>query len=144
MENRDSYNIPFFMQVSVGRFLFATNDPTSGINLLDFFSIGDSQDNERKRGVEPEKLASFRCWKVRHTSYQHEIEQALPDVWVIKRLRPQSCYPVIDKPCSICLSDMNKGQVVRELPCKHTFHKKCIDKWLKQSNKCPVDRSCLD
>lgn len=143
MENRDSSNIPFSMQFSLGRFSFTLNEFTSSFTLLDFFRLGETQENLRKRGLDADRLAQFRCWKVRHTSYKLEIEQTLPDVWIFKRVRAQPNYPVIDT-CSICLCDMNKGQIVRELPCKHTFHKKCIDKWLRQSNKCPVDRSCLD
>ena len=32
--------------------------------------------------------------------------------------------------CSICLEPYN-------LPCGHTYHKECIDEWLKKHNTCP-------
>lgn len=48
--------------------------------------------------------------------------------------------------CSICLEDMTPGSKVRTLPCLHFFHRKCIDKWLKQAGppRCPVDQLSLE
>jgi hypothetical protein len=31
--------------------------------------------------------------------------------------------------CAICLSDYEKGQGIRFLPCKHHFHAECVDKY---------------
>merc|ERR1719203_263774 len=47
--------------------------------------------------------------------------------------------------CSICLEDMTPGCKVRTLPCMHFFHRKCIDKWLRQPQppRCPVDQFAL-
>lgn len=42
--------------------------------------------------------------------------------------------------CCICLNDYKDGDKYRILPCKHNFHKKCIDKWFAQNVKCPVCR----
>ncbi|MBN3270616.1 ZSWM2 ligase, partial [Polyodon spathula] len=42
--------------------------------------------------------------------------------------------------CRICLKTFILGQHVRQLPCHHKFHKKCIDHWLLQEcNSCPLD-----
>jgi hypothetical protein len=39
--------------------------------------------------------------------------------------------------CSICLDDFKAGSVVRTLPCLHSFHAGCVDKWLKRQGTCP-------
>jgi hypothetical protein len=41
--------------------------------------------------------------------------------------------------CSICLCKYLKNEYKRILKCDHKYHKKCIDKWLKQgSSACPL------
>jgi len=41
--------------------------------------------------------------------------------------------------CAICLEDYNNGDMLRHLPCKHGFHKICIDSWLtKWGTFCPI------
>ena len=40
--------------------------------------------------------------------------------------------------CSICLNSIIDAQY---LPCGHYYHKKCINKWLKNNNTCPFCRS---
>ncbi|BBH04753.1 RING/U-box superfamily protein [Prunus dulcis] len=40
--------------------------------------------------------------------------------------------------CSICLEQVNGGDLVRSLPCLHQFHANCIDPWLRQQGTCPV------
>ena len=32
--------------------------------------------------------------------------------------------------CAVCLSSFDEGDLLRELPCHHAFHKNCIDCWL--------------
>ena len=43
--------------------------------------------------------------------------------------------------CAVCLEDPTPRQLVRELPCKHCFHKKCIDRWFRASSVCPTCRA---
>ena len=48
--------------------------------------------------------------------------------------------------CPICLENFTTNNcVIRELKCGHIFHKKCIDKWLYNSEKmeCPYCNSKL-
>lgn len=40
--------------------------------------------------------------------------------------------------CCICMDCINAGQVVRKLECGHSYHKNCVDKWLRQKACCPV------
>lgn len=45
--------------------------------------------------------------------------------------------------CCVCLQEYQLGEYKRELPvCGHTYHKKCIDKWLRKSHSmtCPICR----
>lgn len=43
--------------------------------------------------------------------------------------------------CSICLTNMDDNLHV--LTCKHTFHKECINNWIKKSTTCPICRSII-
>lgn len=44
--------------------------------------------------------------------------------------------------CCVCLAGMREDQALRALPrCGHSFHDKCIGKWLKAHPTCPVCRA---
>ncbi|XP_020238377.1 RING-H2 finger protein ATL51-like [Cajanus cajan] len=44
--------------------------------------------------------------------------------------------------CSVCLSQICKGEKVRSLPvCKHRYHVDCIGAWLKNHTTCPLCRN---
>ena len=46
-----------------------------------------------------------------------------------------------DNTCCICLAPYKQGEGKRTLGCEHSFHKKCIDKWLMTSKtECPICR----
>ncbi|KAI8901687.1 hypothetical protein BC833DRAFT_576274 [Globomyces pollinis-pini] len=40
--------------------------------------------------------------------------------------------------CTICLCEYEEGDRLRQLGCKHHFHKECIDEWLHLNSKCPL------
>ena len=42
--------------------------------------------------------------------------------------------------CSICLGQLENSQFKYKLPCGHTFHRDCIDRWLKIKPNCPYCR----
>lgn len=47
-----------------------------------------------------------------------------------------------DGECAVCLSALEEGETVRTLPtCEHTFHRACIDVWLRKHITCPVCRA---
>ncbi|XP_072960061.1 RING-H2 finger protein ATL39-like [Typha angustifolia] len=49
---------------------------------------------------------------------------------------------VLVETCSVCLGELEEGEVVRMLPgCKHFFHVQCIDEWLGAHSSCPVCRT---
>ncbi|XP_027337368.1 putative RING-H2 finger protein ATL21A [Abrus precatorius] len=44
--------------------------------------------------------------------------------------------------CWICLAEYNTKDTIRCIPeCKHCFHSRCIDEWLRINNTCPVCRN---
>ena len=48
--------------------------------------------------------------------------------------------PILNEKCTICLDKYKIGTYKKRLECKHVFHKKCIDKWLKNEDHCPMCR----
>ena len=43
--------------------------------------------------------------------------------------------------CSLCIQRFREGDWIRLMPqCRHIFHQKCIDKWLRIKGQCPIDR----
>lgn len=47
--------------------------------------------------------------------------------------------------CVICLSMIQEGEEVRQLPiCKHLFHQECIDMWFYSHYTCPLCRSVVE
>lgn len=52
--------------------------------------------------------------------------------------------------CSICIEKVKYAEYVRGLPCKHQYHKKCIDKWFRVSInvneeiQCPLCRKRIE
>jgi E3 ubiquitin-protein ligase RNF115/126 len=42
--------------------------------------------------------------------------------------------------CAICKDEYALEDKVKVLPCNHLFHGQCIDKWLENSNVCPICR----
>ncbi len=49
-----------------------------------------------------------------------------------------------DEVCFICFDKYQEKELKRKLPhCNHCFHKKCIDKWLKNKSTCPHCRCDL-
>jgi len=40
--------------------------------------------------------------------------------------------------CAVCISEFEWGDMMRQLPCAHNFHRACIDKWLKRNKVCPL------
>ncbi|GJQ08596.1 hypothetical protein GpartN1_g387.t1 [Galdieria partita] len=49
-----------------------------------------------------------------------------------------------DTSCVICLTDYIEGDMIRHLPCKHHYHKKCIDEWLALDKSCPLCKKDID
>ncbi|XP_007474240.1 E3 ubiquitin-protein ligase RNF130 isoform X2 [Monodelphis domestica] len=40
--------------------------------------------------------------------------------------------------CAVCIESYKQNDIVRILPCKHVFHKSCVDPWLSEHCTCPM------
>ena len=40
--------------------------------------------------------------------------------------------------CGICLEEMINTEDLYRAHCKHKFHKACLERWLKEGNRCPL------
>ncbi|XP_045205083.2 RING finger protein 150-like isoform X2 [Mercenaria mercenaria] len=40
--------------------------------------------------------------------------------------------------CAVCIEPYKWNDVIRVLPCKHVFHKSCVDPWLLDQRSCPM------
>ncbi|KDP35200.1 hypothetical protein JCGZ_09359 [Jatropha curcas] len=46
--------------------------------------------------------------------------------------------------CAVCLSEFVEDESVRNLKCKHLFHKDCVDQWFQQCRStCPLCRTMV-
>ncbi|XP_070607120.1 E3 ubiquitin-protein ligase RNF149 isoform X2 [Erythrolamprus reginae] len=48
------------------------------------------------------------------------------------------CWAIDTENCAICIENYKAKDTVRLLPCKHIFHKQCIDPWLLEQRTCPM------
>jgi len=46
--------------------------------------------------------------------------------------------------CTVCMSTYEEKEILRTLPCLHSFHRDCIDPWLKQNKVCPMCKLPID
>ncbi|CAN4090338.1 unnamed protein product [Withania somnifera] len=61
--------------------------------------------------------------------------EGLPDVKVDEELLSSELAQ-----CAVCKDDFELGLDVKQMPCKHVYHKDCILPWLELHNSCPVCR----
>lgn len=55
--------------------------------------------------------------------------------------------PIVPSPgcgeCAVCLCEYEPEESLRQLPCQHTYHPACVDKWLLGKASCPLCRISL-
>ncbi|VBB27776.1 unnamed protein product [Acanthocheilonema viteae] len=44
----------------------------------------------------------------------------------------------LDIDCPVCIDPYRAGDIIRSLPCRHIFHKTCVDPWLLEHRTCPM------
>lgn len=70
---------------------------------------------------------------------QTQIEKLPVEVFEARPPGTSSGDPTKGEPdkCSVCQEEFKSGDRIRRLPCDHTFHLSCVDKWLGIHNQCP-------
>lgn len=133
--NSSSHAKPQMTQPNAHHFFQAPNDPDamqevsypSVINQLQ--SQGTSLNNDTYSGF-------FSGSSLSQSEEQESQLLTREELKMIKRQKI-SCSR---SSCSICFDEYKKGDVIRNLPCGHKFHYKCMKPWFKTSSLCPLCR----
>jgi len=54
-----------------------------------------------------------------------------------------SALSAMSNSCTICQLDYADNDELRTLPCWHSYHRACIDRWLSSNGRCPECRTPL-
>lgn len=89
-------------------------------------------------------LVSIRVWKAIGplvSGFIGSIQHPRPKPEVKKKARLDDEQ---NHECSICITSMSGSQNLSVLPCMHTFHEACIQKWISSNPTCPVCRTRVE
>jgi hypothetical protein len=104
--------------------------------LLQRYGMGD----ENRRGASQEVIDSYPVVVVGKEDEEEEASKVKED----EKKSAAKAEPVDYGTCGICLEDYQQGDHKKCLSCPHSFHKDCIDRWLKQVASCPICKKEAD
>ncbi|XP_023525203.1 E3 ubiquitin-protein ligase At1g63170-like [Cucurbita pepo subsp. pepo] len=88
-----------------------------------------------EKGALDDQISQLPCWKYK-----------VVDVNINLGIQPDNTntgLPKEDPECCICLAKYIDKEDVRQLPCSHVFHLRCVDKWLAIASSCPLCKQQL-
>ncbi|XP_061371798.1 E3 ubiquitin-protein ligase At1g12760-like isoform X2 [Gastrolobium bilobum] len=87
------------------------------------------------RGASDDQISQLPSWryKVLHTNNLDHANDSESSQRLINE----------DPECCICLAKYKDKEEVRQLPCSHMFHLKCVDQWLRIISCCPLCKQGL-
>ncbi|CAN6448327.1 unnamed protein product [Victoria cruziana] len=125
--NALTYSFPFILFVLLC-FCVPLIHSTLGYNM-----------NMVHRGATEEQISRLPVWKFSEISVSsNDSDEDCAEKLSIGR-QPKDT----GSECSICLAEYKEKEEVRELPCSHTFHLRCINKWLRIISSCPLCKQHL-
>ncbi|XP_028914242.1 E3 ubiquitin-protein ligase RNF149 isoform X2 [Ornithorhynchus anatinus] len=71
-------------------------------------------------------------------SYRKETKKAIGRLQLHTVKRGDKGIDIDTENCAVCIENYKPKDVVRILPCKHIFHRTCIDPWLLDHRTCPM------
>ncbi|XP_038620342.1 E3 ubiquitin-protein ligase RNF149 isoform X1 [Tachyglossus aculeatus] len=71
-------------------------------------------------------------------SYRKETKKAIGQLQLYTVKREDKEIDIDAENCAVCIENYKPKDVVRILPCKHIFHRTCIDPWLLDHRTCPM------
>jgi len=86
------------------------------------------------RGASDDQISQLPSWRYKGLHSNLDIAN---DSQSSERLINQ------DPECCICLAKYKDKEEVRQLPCSHLFHLKCVDQWLRIISCCPLCKQGL-
>lgn len=105
---------------------FASNFASNFINPFQRIVFIQSMQNQQPQGTPPaskEVIKNLKRFKMNEEYCKKDEKSNLE-------------YPT----CSVCLTELSKGDETVLIPCGHLYHDQCITKWLDMHNTCPVCR----
>lgn len=94
----------------------------------------------RVRSLVPEQ--NLRAMRVANPPAQRAAIAALPSHKVTSA--EVAAASESRKTCAVCMEEFRAGEQMRTLPCFHDFHKRCVDRWLRQQGVCPICKHRVD
>ncbi|KAJ4980481.1 hypothetical protein NE237_031318 [Protea cynaroides] len=76
------------------------------------------------RGATDDQISHLPCWKYKQVDSNSDPENE-------------------NSECCICLAKYRDKEEIRQLPCTHIFHQRCVDQWLRIISCCPLCKQDL-
>ena len=96
----------------------------------------DSTPSEKKDDSPPQTTSTIAV----ENSNSDDSETNDPDTTIANSYSNLEEEDISENTCSICLCEIEEGELVGDIPCGHYFHKDCLKEWLMKSNHCPSCR----
>ncbi|KAL4343179.1 E3 ubiquitin-protein ligase At4g11680 [Arachis hypogaea] len=88
------------------------------------------------KGASEDQISQIPSWRYKQVHDHHALDHC----------NHKDCSQTFineDQECCICLNKYKDKEEVRQLPCFHLFHKKCVDQWLRIISCCPLCKQGL-